>query len=216
MLINSQQYMKIGIIGAGNVGTGLAKLLTIKGHEIMFSFSKHIDKLAQTAKSFGARSGSVAEAVSFADVVVIATPWVATKDALAQAGKPVGKKFVWDCTNALKPDMSGLAIGTTTSAAEEIQKAAPWARVVKAIPPFAELMHTGSVQIGGKTAGIFVASDDAEAKRMVMLLVQDLGAEPTDAGPLSNARYIEPAAFLLVQLAYMQGFGAKIALTLLR
>jgi len=208
--------MKIGIIGAGNVGTGLAKLLTIKGHEIMFSFSRNIDKLAQTAKSFGAKSGSVADVVSFADIVVIATPWIAAKDALAQAGKLLGKKFVWDCTNALKPDMSGLAVGTTTSADEEIQRAALWARVVKAIPSFAELMHTGSVQIGGKKAGIFVASNDTEAKQIVMLLVQDLGAEPTDAGPLSNARYIEPAAFLLIQLAYVQGLGTKIALTLLR
>ncbi|MGD0813821.1 MAG: NAD(P)-binding domain-containing protein [Verrucomicrobiota bacterium] len=208
--------MKIGIIGAGNVGTGITKLLTPKGHEIMLSFSKDSDKLTQTAKAFGAKFGSVAEAVSFGDVVVIATPWVATQDAIAQTGNPVGKKTVWDCTNALKPDMSGLAIGTTTSAAEEIQKAAPWARVVKAIPPFAEAMHSGSVRIGAKGAGVFVASDDAEAKRIVTTLVQDLGAEATDVGPLTSARYIEPACYLVVHLAYMQGFGTKIGLNLQR
>jgi predicted dinucleotide-binding enzyme len=208
--------MKIGIIGAGNVGTGLAKLLNPKGHEILLSFSKDAEKLAQTARAFGAKSGSVAEAVAFGDVVVIATPWAATKDALAQAGNPAARKIVWDCTNALKSDLSGLAIGTTTSAGEEIQKAAPWARVVKAIPPFAETMHSGSVRIGSRGVGVFVASDDAEAKRIVTALVQDLGAEATDVGPLSNARYIEPACYLVVNLAYMQGFGTKIGLNLQR
>jgi hypothetical protein len=123
-LLQPLEIMKIGIIGAGNVGTGLTKLLSPKGHKIMLSFSKDAEKLAQSAKAFGAKSGSVADAVAFGEGVVIATPWVVTKDALAQAGNPAGKKIVWDCTNALKPDMSGLAIGTTTSAAEEIQKAA--------------------------------------------------------------------------------------------
>jgi hypothetical protein len=208
--------MKIGIIGAGNIGTGLTRLLTPKGHEIMLSFSKDGGKLAQTAKSFGAKSGNVREAVAFGDVVVIATPWAATQDALAQAGDPAGKKIVWDCTNALKPDLSGLAIGTTTSAAEEIQKAAPWARVVKAIPPFAEAMHSGSLRIGSQAAGVFVASDDAEAKRVVTALVLDLGAEAIDVGPLTNARYIEPACYLVVHLAYFQGFGTKIGLNLQR
>jgi predicted dinucleotide-binding enzyme len=207
--------MKIGIIGAGNVGTGLTKLLTPHRHQVMLSFSRDVDKLTQTAKAFGAKSGSVTDAVAFGEVVVIATPWTATKDAIAQATNP-SSKVVWDCTNALKPDMSGLALGLTTSAAEEIQKAAPWARVVKAIPPFAELMHTGSVRIRGKGIGVFVASDDTKAKEIIVSLVRDLGAEPTDAGPLKNARYIEPAAYLLVQLAYLQGLGPKIGLSLLR
>src|SRR5215831_2100619 len=159
--------MKIGIIGAGNVGTGLARLLGPKGHEIMLSFTRDANKLAQTAMAFGTKSGSIPEAVVFGEVVALATPWLMTKDAIAQAGVVTGKKVLWDCTNALKPDMSGLAVGTTTSAAEEFQKIAPWARVVKAIPPFAELMQTGNVQIGGKGVGVFVASDDAEAKRLV-------------------------------------------------
>lgn len=207
--------MNIGIIGAGNVATGLTKLLAPKGHEVTLSFSRDVAKLEQTAKLFGSKAGTVAEAVAFGDVVVIATPWVATKEAIARAGNPAERKIVWDCTNALKPDMTGLAIGLTTSASEEIQKAVPWARVVKGIPPFAELMHTGSVRVGGRGVGVFVASDDPEAKGIVISLVQDLGADATDGGPLSNARYIEPAAFLLIQLAYSQKLGPKIGLGLL-
>jgi predicted dinucleotide-binding enzyme len=207
--------MRIGIIGAGNVGIGLTKLLKSKGHEILLSFSKDPNNLAQTAKSMGAKSGSVSDAVLFGEVIALATPWVATKDAISQAGNAAARKILWDCTNALKADLSGMALGTTTSAAEEIQKAAPWARVVKAIPPFAELMHTGSVRIDGSGVGVFVASDDAAAKVVVTSLVRDLGAEPSDAGPLVTARYIEPEAFLLVQLAYKQGLGPKIGLKLL-
>lgn len=70
--------MKIGIIGAGNVAKGLTKLLTPKGDEVMLSFSGDATKLAQIAKSFGAKSGSVAEAVTFGEIVVVAMPWVAT------------------------------------------------------------------------------------------------------------------------------------------
>jgi hypothetical protein len=60
----------------------------------------------------------------------------------------------------------------------------------------------------------FVCGDDAESRSKVARLVEDIGAEPCDAGPLSLARYTEPAGMLLVQLAYMRGFGARIGMTL--
>ena len=136
--------MKIGIIGAGNVGTGLTKLLLPRGHGLMLSFHKEGEKLRSTAAALGTRAGTVAEAVQFRDVVVLATPWVATAEALGQVGQVPKQKILWDCTNTLKPDMSGLSIGTTTSGGEEVAKLAPWARVVKAIPPFAEAMRNRS------------------------------------------------------------------------
>jgi predicted dinucleotide-binding enzyme len=124
--------MKIGIIGAGNVGTAIGKLLAAKGHQIFLSFSKTAEELAKAAATAGAnvQSGSVADAIAFGDVIVLATPYAATAEALKQAGSPKANKILWDCTNALKPDFSGLAIGLTTSAAEEVQKLALWARVV--------------------------------------------------------------------------------------
>ncbi|WP_175425607.1 NAD(P)-binding domain-containing protein [Trinickia violacea] len=61
--------MNIGIIGAGNVGTGLAKHLIPNGHAVMLSFSPDMDKLKATAAELGARVGTVAEAVQFADLV---------------------------------------------------------------------------------------------------------------------------------------------------
>jgi predicted dinucleotide-binding enzyme len=207
--------VNIGIIGAGNVGTGLAKRLIARGHAVMLSFSLDMDKLNASAAELGARAGTVAEAVQFADVVVLATPWTVTPDALGQTGSVRGRKIVWDCTNALKSDLSGLAIGTTTSGAEEIAKLAPWATVVKAIPPFAQMLHSPSMLIGEHRAGVFVCGDDADARAIVAGLVNEIEAQPVDAGPLALARYAEPAAMLLVQLAYQQGFGARIGLALL-
>ena len=204
--------MKIGIIGAGKVGTGLTKLLVPKGHNVMLSFQKDMEKLRKVAGEFGARAGTVAEAAQFGDVVVLATPWAATAEALAKVGRLPKTKILWDCTNSLKPDMSGLLLGTTTSAAEEVAKLAPWGNVVKAIPPFAEIMHSSSMLIGGARAGVFVCGDDAEARKVISELVEDIGAEAVDAGPLSIARYAEPAAMLLVQLAYANGFGMRVGL----
>src|ERR1700682_5724587 len=186
--IEGDSIVKIGIIGAGNVGTGLTKHLVPNGHSVMLSFSLDMETLRATAAALGASVGTVAETVQFADVVVLATPWTAAPDALAQVGKAPSKRILWDCTNALKPDMSGLLVGTHTSGAEEIAKLAPWATVVKAIPPLAELMHSPSMLIGGNRVGVFVCGDDSDARAVVAKLVIDLQAEPVDAGPLTLSR----------------------------
>lgn len=205
--------MRIGIIGAGALGTALAKRLGLKGHELMLSFARDQAKLLNAAKAFGANAGTPAEAASFGEVVALAAPWNAVETALEAAGSLAGK-VVWDCTNALKPDMSGLAVGTTTSAGETIAHPAPGARVVKGIPPFAELLHSDDPTIGGVPAGCFLCGDDAEAKAMVRTLIEALPATVVDAGPLANARYAEPAGFLLVRLAYELGMGPRIGLAL--
>ena len=208
--------MNIGIIGAGAVGTALTKVLTPKGHEVMLSFSRDREKLAALSASLGARAGAIADTLDFGEVVVLATPWTAAADALKPIGKISQRKILWDCTNPLKPDLSGLLVGADTSGAEEIAKLAPWARVVKALPPFAEAMQSGCVTIDGHRVSVFVCGDDAGDRSVVARLISDVGAEPVDAGPLKLARYVEPAAMLLVQLAYTQGFGPRIGLSLMR
>ncbi len=208
--------MKIGVVGAGKLGTGLAKHLVKKGHAVMLSFSKDLAKLKNEATSLGARHGTPAEAAAFGDVIVLATPWAATAEGLKQIGRVVGTKILWDCTNAIKPDMTGLLTGTNTSGGEEVAKLAPWAKVVKAIPPFAEVLHSPTASIDGWRPGVIVCGDDAEARKVVARLVEDIGGAPVNAGPLSLARCAEPAALLLVQLAYLYGFGPRIGLTLVR
>jgi 8-hydroxy-5-deazaflavin:NADPH oxidoreductase len=209
--------MKIGIIGAGNVGTAIGKLLTRRDHEVLLSFSKTTDDLANAARAVGGnvQTGSVAEAAALGDVVVLSTPYVATADALKKAGNPKETKILWDCTNALTADRKGLAIGHTTSAAEEVQKLAPWARVVKGIPPSAYLMQSPNRLLEGRKVSVFLCSDDAAAKKMVSGLVTEIDADPLDAGELKNARYVEPAGYLVVQL-YMLGMGGRIGMSFLR
>ena len=79
-----------------------------------------------------------AEAVAFGEVVLLAVPWAAVGEAL-KAGGLFKSKVLFSCVNCLKPDFSGLAVATT-SAAEEIARAAPDARVVEALPPMAEVL----------------------------------------------------------------------------
>jgi hypothetical protein len=210
--------VKIGIIGAGNVGTGLGKHLATKGHTLAVSYARTPEKVQAAAHTIGAgtRALSPEEAAEYGDVVIIATPWATTLEIVRQLAPQLKGKVVWDTTNPLKPDMSGLAIGTTTSAGEEIQKAAPGALVIKAVSPFAEVLHSPSNVIDGKKPGVFVCGDDAKARKTVLGLVHDIDADGVDAGPLQLARYTEPLGMLLVQLAYVQGLGARIGSVLIR
>ena len=211
--------MNIGIIGAGNVGTGLGKRLAAAGHQIVVSFARSPEKVQAAAVAIGggARAADTPEAAArFGEVVIVATPWGATLEVVRQVAPALAGRVVWDTTNPLKADLSGLEIGRTTSAGEEIAKAAPGARVVKAVPPFAEVLHSPSTLLGGVKPGVFVCGDDADARKVILGLVETIGGTPTDAGPLALARYTEPLGMLLVQLAYVQGFGARIGATLLR
>ena len=210
--------MKIGIIGAGHVGTGIGKRLVARGHTVLLSFSRSPDKLEEAVATLGGntRAGSAEEAATFGDVVLFATPWAVTLDAARQAAPFLDGKVVWDATNPLLPDMSGLALGTTTSGGEALAATVPEARVVKAVPPFAEVLHATSTRIDGRRPAVFVCGDDEAARQVVLGLVEDIEASGIDAGPLNLARYAEPLGMLLVQLAYGRGFGARIGADLLR
>ncbi len=108
-----------------------------------------------------------------------------------------------------------LAIGFSTSAAEELQKKLPKARVVKAFNTvFAANQSTG--RISDERLTLFVAGDDAKAKQTVMQLGMDIGFDPVDAGPLKSARYLEPMAMLLINLGYGLGMGTKIGYKLVK
>ena len=206
--------MNIGIVGAGNLGTGLAKRLIAQGHCVMLSFTRSDDALRNAAAALNALAGTPAEATRFGHVVILSSKWADTVEAIRQIGPIAETKVLWDCTNPMKPDMSGLLLGTTTSGGEEVARLAPWAKVVKAIPPFAEQLHSPSALAGGTRPAVFICGDDADARKTIAELVDVIGAAPIDAGPLMHARYTEPACMLLVQLAYTQSFGTEIGLTL--
>jgi len=191
--------MKVGIIGAGSLGTALAARLGAAGHEIMLGEAAAANEAAGRT---GSRVGSNSETAAYAEVLVLAVPYAAVDAALAETG-PLTGKVVWSCVNALKRDMSDLAIGFDTSAAERVAEQAPGALVVEAIPPFAGALAAGDLAYDcGLAPSVFLCGDDAVAKSTVERLVSDLGAHPVDAGPLASARLVEPAMMLLVRLSY--------------
>jgi 8-hydroxy-5-deazaflavin:NADPH oxidoreductase len=209
--------MKIGIIGSGNMGSGLGKLWANQGHQVMFSYSRDRAKLEALAQSVGVNAsfGTPAESAQFGEVILLVVPWSAVDDALAAAGSLAGKTVI-SCINPINANFSGLEIGTTTSGAEEIDKRAIGAKVVEVLFPFAEILHSDSRQFGQQPPTQFYCGDDAEAKVIVAQLITEIGLEPIDAGDLTSARYLEPAGMLLVNLAYGLGMGANLALQLLK
>ena len=212
--------MNIGIIGAGNVGGTLGKGWAAVGHKIKFGVRTPADeKVTALLKSCGAgaSAGLLNEAASFGEVVVLTTPWDGAKSAIESAGNLAGKILI-DCTNPVPMGanlMSGLSLGHTTSAAEEVAKWAKGAKVVKAFNTTGA-GNMANPRFGNDKAVMFVAGDDTNAKRTVIQLSNELGFETVDAGPLTQARLLEPVAMLWISLAYAQGLGSNFAFKLVR
>jgi 8-hydroxy-5-deazaflavin:NADPH oxidoreductase len=140
-------------------------------------------------------------------------PFGAIDDVVKAAGNVFADKTVVDATNALDANMN-LAVGFTTSGAEELQKKLPKSRVVKAFNTvFAQHMESGKLADQRLTA--FVAGDDEPSRRQVMDLAGGIGFDPVDAGPLKNARLLEPLAYFNIQLGYGLGMGTQIGFKLL-
>lgn len=203
--------MNIAIFGTGNMATGLAALFAQAGHTVSLS-SRDADKAAAAAAELGngVTAASYGDAAAAAQAVVLAVPYDAATDVLAAAGDLAGKVVV-DITNPMTADFSGLSIGHTTSAAEEIQKAVPVAKVVKAFNTvFASVLQNGG-KASGQAVTAFVAGDDAEARRSVAELARSAGFKSVEAGGLASARYLEPVAGLNIALGYGLGHGTDIA-----
>lgn len=202
--------MKVAIIGTGNMAAGLACVWAAAGHEISIG-ARDLAKAAALADKVGhgAVGGGIFAAAKLADAVVLAVPYGAAADAIHQAGDLAGKVLV-DITNPISPDYKELVIGHTTSAAQEIQKLAPQAQVVKAFNTiFAQLLAPESRL--GKTLQVFVAGDEAEAKATVSELAKSAGFDPIDAGLLSNSRYLEPIGEMNIHFGFFLGKGPVVA-----
>ena len=207
--------MRIGIIGAGNVGGTLGRAWAT-GHDIMFGVpDPTAPKMLELLKTTGskAKAGTVAEAAAHGEVVVFATPWAATQDAVRKAGDMTGK-VILDCTNPLKEDLSGLVVGQTTSGAEQVAGWASSKRVVK-IFNTTGFENMAQPSYDGTAITMFFAGDDPGAKAVAAQLAQEMGFDPVDAGPLANARFLEPLAYLWIYLAIKQGHGTGIAYKLI-
>jgi predicted dinucleotide-binding enzyme len=202
--------MKIAVIGSGNMGSAFVKQLRKAGHTVSVT-----SRNATSALALAASGATVVDAskVRDAEVIILATGAADAIPALKAAGNLSGKVVV-DITNPLTADYMGLTIGHSTSNAEEIAKAIPGVRLVKGFNTiFAQLLGAGSALPNGAKVSVFIASDDAEAKKTVTTLAQSMGFAVTDAGPLKNARYLEPLAGLNIYLGYGAGRGTSISPT---
>lgn len=200
--------MRVGIVGAGNMGAAFARRLSGAGHDV-FITSRTPDEAKRVAETLPENVNALEQSqlADRVDVLIAATPFAEQVNALRGTGNLSGKTIV-DISNPLTSDMSGLVVGHTTSAAEEIAKALDGARVVKAFNTvFSQVLGDG------RTAGVqvFYAGDDENAKRTVRTLIDSLRFEPIDAGPLRNARYLEPVGMLNIYLGYMAKMGTDIA-----
>ena len=195
--------MKIAIIGTGRIGAGLARAWARAGHELVLGARDPAKpEVVELAASLPATVRPLDSATQGAEVVVFAVPHSALEDVLSTIG-PVEGAIVIDCTNAVQRGMT-LRHGHTTSAAELLQSRLPQARVFKSFnAQGAENLADPVYQ--GVRASNFFCGDDAEAASVVESLIEDVGFEPVNAGPLKNARLLEPMMILWVTAAQALG-----------
>jgi predicted dinucleotide-binding enzyme len=209
--------MKIAVIGSGNVGGTLGKGWAKKGHDVTFGVRNTSDakvKQLLAASDGKARAAPVKDAATGAEVIALTVPWDAAQDAVKNAGN-LRDKIVLDCTNPLKPDLSGLTHGYDTSGAEQIAKWAAGARVVKILNTTGFGNMANPVYPEGPSMMLY-CGDDAAAKSTAAQLATDLGFAAYDAGPLSEARLLEPLALIWIKLAVQQKMGLNFAFRLVR
>jgi len=205
----------IAILGAGNVGIALGRAFVAKGESIVFGVPDP-DKYRNAVAALGpaARIGSTDAAVAASDLVIMATPYSA---ALSVAGSVPdwANRILVDATNPLAPGLAGLSVGTTTSGAEEIAKAARGARVAKAFNTTGAENMADSHYAGG---AVFmpVCGDDADARNRVITLATLIGFDAVDCGDLKAARYLEPFAMTWIHMAIRLGYGRNFAFARLR
>ena len=206
--------MRIGILGSGLMGGKLGTLFARAGHDVVFSYSRKPRKLDTLAKEAGrgARSGTPAEAAADADVILLAVHWNRVDDVLAKAGDLTGKVLI-TCSLPMNDDDSALALGHTTSGAEELVKRAPGARVVSAFGtvPSEVLFAVYETRKRKRRPNLVYCGDDRKAKKTAAQLISELGFDPTDIGRLEMARHTEPFTLLVAKLAYEGGGGPALA-----
>jgi predicted dinucleotide-binding enzyme len=197
--------MKVGILGTGDVGRALGRGFIALGHDVKMGArtANHEKALAWTSEQ-GARAsqGTFADAARFGEVIVFATLGVANPEVVKAAGVDAfAGKVVIDATNPLDfsagfpPD---LAIKGNDSGGETLQRLVPQARVVKAFNIVNnDLMFRPNV--AGGPPDMFIAGDDADAKKRVTAILNDFGwPRVIDFGGIKSARWLEALCIVWV------------------
>ena len=206
--------MRVGILGSGLMGSKLGTILARAGHEVVFSYARSTDKLKKLARDAKgkARAGTPREAAELADAVLLAVHWSRIEDVLNQTGD-LSCKVIVTCSLPMNDDNTELVVAHTSSGAEELTKKIPRARVVSAFNtvPSEVLFGVYEARAKARRPSLVYYGDDESGKAVAAELVRDVGFDPVDAGPLRIARYAEPFALLVAQLAYEGKGGPELA-----
>jgi hypothetical protein len=193
--------MKIGILGSGIVAQTLAAGFVKHGHEAMLG-TRSPGKLGEwAAKNSGVKIGSVADAASFGEAVVLAVKGTVAAEALRAAGPAsLSGKTVIDATNPIAeaPPEDGVLhffTGLDESLMEKLQRAFPEARFVKAFSSAGAGLMVNPAFPGGKPT-MFICGNDDGAKKTVRGILDQFGWETADMGTATAARAIEPLCIL--------------------
>jgi NADPH-dependent F420 reductase len=210
---------KIAIIGAGNVGGNLGATLSKAGFPVHFGVKDDPKKdntalLDRCAKD--AVIESVEAAANWADVVFVAVPAQVAVDVARSLASTFKDKIVVDCNNSLKFDGGPVwAPPPEGSLAQAMAKAAPGAKVIKGFNTFGA-DHHANPKHSGTAANVFLAGDDAGAKKTVSDIAAKAGYVPVDSGPLRNASVLENLAILWIDLAMARGQGRDFTFVMAR
>ena len=182
---------RIAVLGTGTVGKAVGSKLTEVGHEV----------------KMGTRSeGTYADAAAFGEIVVNATPGTASLDALAAAGaENLAGKTLWDIANPLDSSQGfppSLTVANTDSLAEQIQRAHPDAKVVKALNTVTAAVMVEPALLGTQS-NLFICGNEKSAKAQVIEILETFGwlsGDIIDVGDITAARGIEAYVLLWVRL----------------
>jgi predicted dinucleotide-binding enzyme len=182
--------MKVGVIGAGRIGGGIARQLAGAGHELRLSFGRDPAGPRSLALEIGpsASAATPAEAVEFGEAVVISVPWSVLPTALEQAG-PLAGKIVVDTTNQYgAPPLP--ADGET--AARFNASRMPGARYTKSFNTLTSAFQAEAATRRGDSRVVqWLCGDDAAAKQAVARLIEDAGFVPVDLGGTADCAVME-------------------------
>jgi predicted dinucleotide-binding enzyme len=209
--------MNIGILGSGEVGRRLGDGFIELGHKVKIgSRDPNKNDIAQWVSSHStdegkASSGTLSEAASFADLVVLATSWDGLPNAIKIADqKNFAGKIVIDVTNPLdfsKGVPPRLAVGHTDSGGETVQSLLTQAKVVKAFNIVGN-PHMVHPNFPGGPPTMFVCGNDDDAKKIVTdKFLTPFGWETVDIGGLEGSRLLEPLAMLWISQYFKTNNG---------
>jgi 8-hydroxy-5-deazaflavin:NADPH oxidoreductase len=218
------ESMIVTLIGAGNMARGIASRSLAGGHTVRLidrSHKKAIDLADELRKSTPATPGAEVHAsdaigVEDADVVVLALPYPAGRDIVAEYGTALTGSVLIDICNPVDfSTLDSMVVPPGTSAAEQIAaEAAPGAPVVKAFnTTLAGTLLNG--RVAGHPLDVFIAGDDGESKLTVAELVSSGAMRPLDVGPLRRARELEALGFLNITIQQPLGLNWSSAIKIL-